>query len=1216
MAREQHPNLVATAALINDHVTMFESTRRKVLRHIGWDKPFVTLGMATRTQGNFWCILVSDCLRCNGGFTALPRSSYLMWRSYLPVQCDHSKTITDIYVSPGGKEPGDGGQVIMPQVVRFVKHPAASVSSGGVVNSAKLTADLDKVNTRGNEALVHLRAYSAECAHSPAPQFFPELQREYILTQISLVEERIEDLQAALEDQIVAKRQQESDFPPPTPPVVENGNPNQHSTPQPVPRDEGGLPLLPPRPPEAQALAEPADRREQEFHTPREGGGDQVGGSQQAPQGGEQELSAGLQGGQAPAGGGAGDVQEGAQGNQDQVHGANGGARPREPRVEGVRTTGAGNDTGISNYLENVVLDGHTVNNGTNQGENVGNTTFFNNALQSAEELATRRQRDLATALQQVNPSSAAPNTVQRVGTPSYTTGFLYNHLSRNARQGPVLGNNQVRGDGSMHARKESSIAESRRALMDGKVNAWERELDSLELAISKVREKPTLEGVKFLRERKSELGKKTITAQSLLEDVLSASTDNVQLVATRAHGAAQQSGLERRLDSMEEAIGDCERKALEDDINRENQRPQGGNLVERLSLPKFSGDQLHYVEFKNLFNELTQPLKLSEPAALEYLKRSLDGSLQYIIRGSKERREAWARLDEHFADRVGQIRLIMKNLSNLDLSKGKMYQKVEKLCNEIRQAEYLLKELKAGDRLKGDIELVGSIIKKLPQEARRDWVDWSSSQEEEVIPGESEWPVFLKWLAKVRKAALRDRWYDDGETKPSSSAGEKTTAKARSLDYVNVGETEVNLVGSKGDAYKKAFEAEARIRGPCPDCKEVHVWERNRRGGDKWPSDQFRNCPLFLAMTPKQKAERLEKAGGCPKCTSWRHSAKDCRNPRTTICKVPVGSGVCDKPHNDLLHDSGSAYCDSNAVINVSITERGEIVLLGMQEIKVQAKRGRQEGILFYDSGSTLTLCRHEWAVKAGYKGTPISIFLKVLAQGYEQVDTMQYELELIDVNGNIKKVLAVGLDSLTQEAPGGDLRHAYEKFPDIDRKAIERPEGVVDILLGQDYAGFLPRVERTEGHLLLLRSQFGSGLLLSGRTDQEGGVVCEHLLTDKATEYSRGKRKLPAAAVVVNYIQDRLPSFMEAEELACAPMPACQEHRESLNNCRECRYRGEKVSKAERSALQRMEDSLIRRPDGKLQIQYPFNEKALRQRDNKFQARQVQERVEENVA
>merc|ERR1711867_333762 len=107
------------------------------------------------------------------------------------------------------------------------------------------------------------------------------------------------------------------------------------------------------------------------------------------------------------------------------------------------------------------------------------------------------------------------------------------------------------------------------------------------------------------------------------------------------------------------------------------------------------------YPEFKSLFAELLKPLKITEPTALEYLRRALKPDLQYIIRGSKDRAEAWARLDENFADRVGQISTIMDNLANIDLSRGKMFQKVEKLMNEVK---HLLVHLTPGQVNVGEV--------------------------------------------------------------------------------------------------------------------------------------------------------------------------------------------------------------------------------------------------------------------------------------------------------------------------------------------------------------------------------------------------------------------------------------------------------------------------------------------------------------------------------
>ena len=69
------------------------------------------------------------------------------------------------------------------------------------------------------------------------------------------------------------------------------------------------------------------------------------------------------------------------------------------------------------------------------------------------------------------------------------------------------------------------------------------------------------------------------------------------------------------------------------------------------------------------------------------------------------------------------------------------------------------------------------------------------------------------------------------------------------------------------------------------------------------------------------------------------------------------------------------------------------------------------------------------------------------------------------------------------------------------------------------------------------------------------------------------------------------------EPPELSCPPPPACAQHRASLRNCRECHWRGEKVSLREKAALEFMEDSLHKREDRKLEVAYPFNEKAFLQ-------------------
>ena len=98
---------------------------------------------------------------------------------------------------------------------------------------------------------------------------------------------------------------------------------------------------------------------------------------------------------------------------------------------------------------------------------------------------------------------------------------------------------------------------------------------------------------------------------------------------------------------------------------------------------------------------------------------------------------------------------------------------------------------------------------------------------------------------------------------------------------------------------------------------------------------------------------------------------------------------------------------------------------------------------------------------------------------------------------DGQLHKLVAAGLDWLTHEAKGGDLQAAYFQFQRIAGAEIICPTGEVDILLGQDFAGFLPRVEKLKGHILLLSSMFSMGRLLSGRTGVNGEQIYQHKLT-----------------------------------------------------------------------------------------------------------------------
>ena len=159
-------------------------------------------------------------------------------------------------------------------------------------------------------------------------------------------------------------------------------------------------------------------------------------------------------------------------------------------------------------------------------------------------------------------------------------------------------------------------------------------------------------------------------------------------------------------------------------------------------------------------------------------------------------------------------------------------------------------------------------------------------------------------------------------------------------------------------------------------------------------------------------------------------------------------------------------------------------MVLLSIELVKCRDEEGREyTAILFSDSGATITLCLHSWARRHHLTPRPTNVFLKVLRdEVFSAVDTAEYDIKLVGVDGVVREITAVGLGTLTEESGSTEITCLSQLFPDLHPQQLQRPTGQVEILLGQDYAAFLPRFVRAHGHLTLMRSIFGTGYVVAG--------------------------------------------------------------------------------------------------------------------------------------
>ena len=136
----------------------------------------------------------------------------------------------------------------------------------------------------------------------------------------------------------------------------------------------------------------------------------------------------------------------------------------------------------------------------------------------------------------------------------------------------------------------------------------------------------------------------------------------------------------------------------------------------------------------------------------------------------------------------------------------------------------------------------------------------------------------------------------------------------------------------------------------------------------------------------------------------------------------------------------------------------------------------------LLYDSGSNINLIRHAYAQELGLPGSPVSQVLQVTGKEPEQQDTFLYNIPLRRTRGEIEYVAAYGIQNITAYLSPVSLVPIITFFSAVRLKDIQRPIGKVDLLLGVHEARLFPTSLESHDNLLLQRSIFGSGLLLSG--------------------------------------------------------------------------------------------------------------------------------------
>ena len=228
----------------------------------------------------------------------------------------------------------------------------------------------------------------------------------------------------------------------------------------------------------------------------------------------------------------------------------------------------------------------------------------------------------------------------------------------------------------------------------------------------------------------------------------------------------------------------------------------------------------------------------------------------------------------------------------------------------------------------------------------------------------------------------------------------------------------------------------------------------------DHWTDE----CSHYLSKSVEERFRMLKEKAACWSCLRVGHRLFECK--RKVIC----GESGCKEYHHKTIHTErkygGTSACEK--------TSDDSGCLLQIQRIKA----GKGWMNVLWDNAASLCFITYSKAKEENRRGTPIQLKITKVGGIEEKLVSRRYQVPLLNQYGKTVLIEAYGIDKITSDIQNVSIDGLEHIFKGVSIREVTRPTGPVDLLIGYEYAGFHPQLERKKGHLLLLRNQFGKCL------------------------------------------------------------------------------------------------------------------------------------------
>ena len=441
---------------------------------------------------------------------------------------------------------------------------------------------------------------------------------------------------------------------------------------------------------------------------------------------------------------------------------------------------------------------------------------------------------------------------------------------------------------------------------------------------------------------------------------------------------------------------------------------------IPNVTIDKFSGDPLHYVEFIERFKlYIHDKPHLTNDMRMVQLKMHVTGEAERAISGLGASGIMYVTALKTLKYEFGQASVIARACVNKLIKGSKISdndrQGLRELSVDIINCVATLKQINNFADVNAN-ENLRKIVRRLPDRLIDRWKGIATDlRDKGIIPGIQNISDFIR---KHVKAAYDPDFGD--------------------IDQSNAGKY-VRNQGVHNKYRKGVHSTQNQFKViKCYICEENH---------------RVAQCPTFADSTAEERNDLVKKSRLCFSCLNRGHVTRDCRS------KKPCGKDGCTKLHHALLH------IDPPVVSTASPLDTGSI--MPVIRVRFHSANGRsREGNVLIDSGAGTTIIRKDFAKSLGLQGPKETLDISVVGgETLKQRNSRRLKFSISSLEGGEEfPVEAHEIEKTVISIPALD-RSWLHKFNHLRDIRLTHKAGPVDLILGVQYSHLHVEEETRQG-------------------------------------------------------------------------------------------------------------------------------------------------------